>query len=124
MTMFYLILALIVVGIVALAINGTVTVPRNLRTIVNVVLALIVVGIGLWLINTYVPMAGSIKAILNIVVVLASCVGVLQALGLWPSVVSLTFALPVSFPAVRGRILNTVNAGSGEKAWVKTLPLV
>jgi len=37
---------------------------------------------------------------------------------------SLTFALPVSFPAVRGRILNTVNAGSGEKAWVKTLPLV
>ena len=37
---------------------------------------------------------------------------------------NLTFALPVSFPAVRGRILNAVNAGSGEKAWVKTLPLV
>ena len=37
---------------------------------------------------------------------------------------NLTFAHPVSFPAVRGRILNTVNAGSGEKAWVKTLPLV
>ena len=37
---------------------------------------------------------------------------------------SLTFALPVSFPAVRRRILNAINAGSGEKAWVKTLPLV
>jgi predicted membrane protein len=42
---------------------------------------------GLWLINTYVPMAGSIKAILNIVVVVATCVGVLQAVGLWPQVV-------------------------------------
>ena len=38
--------------------------------------------------------------------------------------VNLTFALPVSFAAVRRRILNAVNAGSGEKAWVKTLPLV
>jgi WD40 repeat protein len=37
---------------------------------------------------------------------------------------NLTFALPVSFAAVRRRILNVVNAGSGEKAWVKTLPLV
>ena len=89
MTMLYLIVALIVVGIVALAINRYVTVPRNIRTLLNIVLALIVVGMGLWLINTYVPMAGSIKAILNIVVVLASCVGVLQALGLWTSVVSL-----------------------------------
>jgi len=35
-----------------------------------------------------------------------------------------TFALPVSFAAVRRRILNAVNAGFGEKAWVKTLPLV
>jgi hypothetical protein len=39
-------------------------------------------------------------------------------------VASLTFALPVSFPAFRRRILNVVNAGSGERAWVKTLPLV
>ena len=37
---------------------------------------------------------------------------------------SLTFALPVSFPAIRRRILNAVNVGSAEKAWVKTLPLV
>jgi len=43
----------------------------------------------LWLINTYVPMAGSIKAILNIFVVVATCVGVLQAVGLWSQVVRL-----------------------------------
>jgi len=40
------------------------------------------------------------------------------------TMLSLTFALGVSFPAVRGRIRNVVNTGSGEKAWVKTLPLV
>ncbi len=56
--------------------------------LVNVVLTLIVAGIILWLINTYVPMAGSIKTILNIVVVVAVCVWVLQAFGLWQSVVS------------------------------------
>ena len=45
-----------------------------------------VVGILLWLINTYVPMAGSIKTILNVVVVIAVCVWVLQAFGLWTAV--------------------------------------
>jgi hypothetical protein len=53
-----------------------------------IVLVLMVVGIGLWLINTYVPMAGSIKSILNIVVVVAVCVWVLQAFGLWNSVLN------------------------------------
>jgi len=62
---------------------------ENIRTFLTVVLALIVVGIGLWLINTYVPMAGSINAILNIVVVLATCVYVLKAVGLWSRVVTL-----------------------------------
>jgi predicted membrane protein len=57
-----------------------------MRTLLYVVLALIVVGVGLYLINTYVPMAGSIRAILNIVVFLATCVGVLQAFGLWQPV--------------------------------------
>jgi len=33
-------------------------------------------------------MAGSIKAILNIVVVVATCVRVLKAVGLWANVVS------------------------------------
>lgn len=55
--------------------------------ILNVVLTLIVVGIALELINTYVPMAASIKAILNIVVVVATCIYVLQAVGLWDKIV-------------------------------------
>ncbi|MBV8841765.1 MAG: hypothetical protein JO307_03040 [Bryobacterales bacterium] len=55
----------------------------------NIVLALVVVGAILWIINTYVPMANSIKAILNIVVVIAVCVWVLQAVGLWSGLVAL-----------------------------------
>jgi hypothetical protein len=51
--------------------------------LMNVVIALIVVGVGLWLINRYIPMASSIKTILNVVVVVAVCVWVLQAVGLW-----------------------------------------
>ncbi|HLY16723.1 MAG TPA: Thivi_2564 family membrane protein, partial [Bryobacteraceae bacterium] len=47
----------------------------------------IIVGTALWLINTYVLMAGIIKAILNVVVVAATCVWVLQALGLWSQTV-------------------------------------
>lgn len=54
--------------------------------LIYVVLVLLVVGIGLWLINTYVPMAGSIRAILNVVVVVAVCIWVLQAFGLWNQV--------------------------------------
>jgi predicted membrane protein len=56
--------------------------------LIYVVLVLLVAGIALWLINTYVPMAGSIKAILNVVVVLVVCVWVLQAFGLWSTVVN------------------------------------
>ena len=55
--------------------------------LVYIVLTLMVAGIILWLINTYVPMAGSIKTILNLVVV-AVCVWVLQAVGLWQSVLN------------------------------------
>jgi predicted membrane protein len=84
-----LILTVIVIGAVAWLINNYVPLSNQILTIVNVVLALIVVGIVLWLINTYVPMAGSIKAILNIVVVIATCVKVLQALGLWAGTVRL-----------------------------------
>lgn len=51
--------------------------------LLNVVIALIVVGVALWLINRYIPMASSIKTILNVVVVVAVCVWVLQAVGLW-----------------------------------------
>ena len=89
MVLIYVIVSLVIVAIIAWLINHYITVPQNIKTIVNIVLVLIVVGMGLWLINTYLPMAGSIKAILNIVVVVATCVGVLQAVGLWSDVVRL-----------------------------------
>ena len=62
-------------------------VPPGIKVILNVVVWLIIVGMALWLINSYVPMARSIKDILNIVVVVATCVGVLQAVGLWEEIV-------------------------------------
>ena len=83
MPLISLAVALILVGMIAWLVNKRIPLATNTRSILNVVLALIVVGAALWLINTYVPMAGSIKAILNIVVVIATCVRVLQAVGLW-----------------------------------------
>ena len=56
--------------------------------LINIVIVLIIVGVLLALINRYIPMASSIKSILNIVVVVAVCVWLLQALGLWTSVTS------------------------------------
>jgi len=84
------VLSLILVGMVLWLINGYIPIPEGrIKTVLNVVLGLVIVGIGLWLINTYVPMAGVIKGILNIVVVIATCVGVLQAFGLWDSVLNM-----------------------------------
>jgi len=57
-----------------------------MRTLLYVVIALVVIGVALWAIDTYVPMAGSIRTLLNVVVFLATCVGVLQAFGLWSPV--------------------------------------
>lgn len=51
--------------------------------LIDLVVALIVVGVALYLINRYIPMASSIKTILNVVVVVAVCVWILQATGLW-----------------------------------------
>jgi hypothetical protein len=87
MPLVYLLVALVVVAAIAYLTNVYRPLPPNIRGIVNVVLGLIVVGMLLGLINTYVPMAGSIKAVLNIVVVIASCVWVLQAFGLWSQIV-------------------------------------
>ena len=56
--------------------------------LINLVFVLIVVGVGLWLINRFIPMASSIKSILNVVVVVAVCIWVLQAVGLWSDVTS------------------------------------
>jgi predicted membrane protein len=54
--------------------------------LLNLVVALIVVGVALYLINRYIPTASSIKTILNVVVVVAVCVWLLQAAGVWGSV--------------------------------------
>jgi hypothetical protein len=54
--------------------------------LVNLVVVLIIVGVALYLINRYIPMASSIKSILNVVVVVAVCIWVLQATGLWGDV--------------------------------------
>jgi predicted membrane protein len=89
MPLLYLVLSLIVVGAVAWVVNTYVPIPEKIRPVLNVVLALLVVGMALWLINTYVPMAESIKTILNFVVIVATCVLVLQALGLWNQVVKI-----------------------------------
>jgi hypothetical protein len=56
--------------------------------LINLVIALIVVGVGLYLINKYIPMASSIKTILNVVVVVAVCIWVLQAVGIWTNLTS------------------------------------
>ncbi|HUE03852.1 MAG TPA: Thivi_2564 family membrane protein [Bryobacteraceae bacterium] len=56
--------------------------------LLNLVVILIIVGVGLYLVNRYIPMASSIKSILNVVVVIAVCVWVLQATGLWGNVTS------------------------------------
>jgi predicted membrane protein len=79
----------VVVAILAQLVNKYIPMPENIRRIANLVLALIVIGMVLWLINNYIHMAGSIRAILNIVVVIATCVFVLQRLGLWGDVVAL-----------------------------------
>jgi len=54
--------------------------------LINLVIVLIIVGVGLYLINRYIPMASAIKSILNVVVVVAVCVWLLQATGMWSSV--------------------------------------
>jgi hypothetical protein len=56
--------------------------------LINLVVVLIIVGVALYLINRYIPMASAIKSILNVVVVVAVCVWVLQATGMWGSVTS------------------------------------
>ncbi len=86
MPFLYLALTLLIVAAAAYILNVRVPMPPNIRPLVNVVFGLIIIGIVLWLINTYVPMAVAIKDILNIVVVLATIVWVLQAFGLWGSV--------------------------------------
>jgi hypothetical protein len=88
MALIDIVVALVIIALIAWLTNTRVSLPANANRIVNVVLGLIVVGILLWLVNTYVPMAGSIRGLLNIVVVVACCVWVLKAFGLWDQIVT------------------------------------
>ena len=49
----------------------------------HIVMVLLFYGIVLWLIQIYVPSTGRVKPALNALVVIAACVWVTQALGLW-----------------------------------------
>jgi hypothetical protein len=87
MSLIYTLAALVLVVLVAWLTRTYIPIPPSFRSILDVVLGLIVVGILLWLVNAYIPMAGSIKGLLNIVVVIACCVWVLKAFGLWDQLV-------------------------------------
>lgn len=52
-------------------------------SLLTIVIALIVVGLLLWLVNTQIPMDATIKRILNIVVIIAVCIWLLKAFGLF-----------------------------------------
>ena len=51
-------------------------------SLIFLLLILVVVGVILWLINTYIPMDRKIKNILNVVVVIVVVLWLLQAFGL------------------------------------------
>jgi hypothetical protein len=85
----FILLAVILAVAVAWVARTYIPIPPYFKGILDVVLGLVVVGVLLWLVNAYIPMAGSIKGLLNIVVVIACCVWVLQAFGLWGELVRL-----------------------------------
>ena len=51
-------------------------------SLIYLVITLIVVGVLLWLINAYIPMDGKIKKILNVVVVIVVVLWLLSAFGI------------------------------------------
>lgn len=83
MPLFQAVVALIILVVLAWMMDRFAPAEGETRTILGLVFTLIVVGIALWLINTYIPMANSIKAILNVLVVVATCIYVLKATGVW-----------------------------------------
>ncbi|QLH42511.1 MAG: hypothetical protein HWD59_07175 [Coxiellaceae bacterium] len=50
-------------------------------SLIYIILILVIIGVLLWLINTYIPMARSIKTILNIVVIVAVILWLLSVFG-------------------------------------------
>ncbi len=51
--------------------------------LIHLAMVLLAYGILLWLIHAYVPAGGNVKAGLSALVVLAACVWVVRAFGLW-----------------------------------------
>ena len=81
--------AFVIVILAAWIVSARAPAGSAMGKIAKIALGLIGTGVFLWLINTYIPMANSIKAILNVVVVVAACVWVLEAAGLWRPLVQL-----------------------------------
>ena len=90
MALIDILVALAVVVLIAWLSRTYMPASSGYRRVVDVVLGLIVIGMVLWLINAYVPMAGSIKGLLNIVVLVACCIWVLKAFGVWDQLVRAT----------------------------------
>ena len=49
----------------------------------SIIITLVIIGVLLYLVNTVIPMAPPIKTIINVVVVLAVCVWLLGAFGIY-----------------------------------------
>ena len=59
-------------------------------SILYVLIVLVVVGIVLWLVNSYIPMDGKIKKILNIVAIIAVIIWLLKVFGVFHFLSGLT----------------------------------
>ncbi len=51
----------------------------------SILIALIVVGVLLWIVNNFIPMDRKIKSIFNVIIVIAVIIWLLQAFGLLDS---------------------------------------
>jgi|SRR5579871_371067 len=100
-----------------------VPIAGKVRNVLAVVLGLIVVGVALWAVNTYIPMASAIKALLNIVVFVATCVLVLQALGLWEPLVTMVNNVRRRHPSRRIVHHEEPSATRNEKRETKNEPV-
>ncbi len=58
-------------------------------SLIYVVIVLIVVGVILWLINQFIPMASSIKTILNVVIIIVVILWLLHVFGVIGSLSSI-----------------------------------
>lgn len=55
-------------------------------SLIYIIIILVIIGVVLWLINTYIPMAKSIKTILNIVVIICVILWLLSVFGIFSGI--------------------------------------